>query len=175
LAREENGTDSDSSADRGVEGKEVAAEKGEEKRHGSGTPLMEINMVFAIPTKFRAPEGNVAELVLGEEQAVFEKPKNAGEHMKLLFIRGHMDGRPMGRMMVDGGASVNIMPLTVFKRLGHGEKELKRTNLSSSGFSGESATAHGIVSGAKQCNCVLHCGCKKTVQCAAPARLDPCK
>jgi hypothetical protein len=70
---------------------------------------------------------------------------------------------------------VNIMPLTVFKRLGHGEKELKRTNLSSSGFSGESATAHGIVSGAKQCNCVLHCGCKKTVQCAAPARLDPCK
>jgi hypothetical protein len=50
--------------------------------------------------------------------------------------------------MDDGrrGASVNIMPLTVFKRLGHGEKELKRTNLSSSGFSGESATAHGIVS-----------------------------
>jgi hypothetical protein len=50
--------------------------------------------------------------------------------MRSLFIKGHIDGRPMGRMMVYGGASVNIMPLDVFEKLGHDEGDLKWTNLS---------------------------------------------
>jgi hypothetical protein len=45
--------------------------------------------------------------------------------MKPLYIKGHLDGVPVGRMMVDGGASVNIMPLTLFERLGHMEGDLK--------------------------------------------------
>jgi hypothetical protein len=56
---------------------------------------------------------------------VFEKPAVAGEHMKPLYIKGHLDGKPVGRMMVDGGASVNIMPLALFERLGHCEHDLK--------------------------------------------------
>jgi hypothetical protein len=51
----------------------------------------------------------------------------------------------MGHMLVDGGASVNIMPLSMFKRLGHEEGDLKRTNLSLSGFAGEPTEAKGIV------------------------------
>jgi hypothetical protein len=35
---------------------------------------------------------------------------------------------------VDGGASVNILPLSLFKKLGHVEGDLKCTNLSHSGF-----------------------------------------
>jgi hypothetical protein len=54
-----------------------------------------------------------------------------------LFIKGHLDGKPIGRMMVDEGASVKIMPLTVFRKLGHNEKDLKQTNSRLSGFSGE--------------------------------------
>jgi predicted aspartyl protease len=38
--------------------------------------------------------------------------------MKPLFIKGHINGRPIGRMMVDGGASANIMPVTMFEKLG---------------------------------------------------------
>jgi hypothetical protein len=106
---------------------------------------MEGNMVFTIPAKFRAPKHSIAELTLGAKKVVFEKPDQNGEHMKPLFIRGHLDGTPMGRMLVDGGSSVNIMPLTIFKQLGHMEKDLKQTNLSLSGFSGESAEAKGIV------------------------------
>jgi hypothetical protein len=49
-------------------------------------------------------------------------------------------------MMVDGEASVNIMPLAMFKQLGHTDADLKRTNLSLSGFSGELTGAQGIIS-----------------------------
>jgi hypothetical protein len=91
-------------------------------------------MVFAILEEFRAPESEVVELTLGAERAVFEKPVEVGKHMKPLFIKGHMDGKPMGWMMVDGGASVKTMSLDVFRKLGH-EEDLKKTNLSLSGFS----------------------------------------
>jgi hypothetical protein len=106
---------------------------------------MEVNMMFTIPAEFCAPRHDVVELVVGVERAVFEKPKKAEEHMKSLFIRGHLDGAPVGHMLVDGGASVNILPLSVFKKLGHGEGDLKRTNLSLSGFLGEPTEAKGIV------------------------------
>jgi hypothetical protein len=56
---------------------------------------------------------------------VLEKPSKPSEHMKPLYIKGHMDGLPMGRMMVDDRASVNIMPLTLFEKLGHTEVDLK--------------------------------------------------
>jgi hypothetical protein len=52
----------------------------------------------------------------------------------------------VGRMMVDGGASVNIMSLTLFKKLGHNEGDLKKANMSLSGFSREPAEANSIVS-----------------------------
>jgi hypothetical protein len=49
-------------------------------------------------------------------------------------------------MLVDGGASINIMPLSLFKKLGHIEGDLKCTNLSLSGFAGDSMKAKGIIS-----------------------------
>jgi hypothetical protein len=48
-------------------------------------------------------------------------------------------------MLVDGGASVNILPLPLFKKLGHIEGDLKRTNLSLSGFAGDPMEAKGII------------------------------
>ena len=71
---------------------------------------MDVNMVFVLPAEFRAPEAEVAELVLGRKHATFEKPEKPGQHLKPLFIRGHIDGKPIGRMLVDGGGGVNIMP-----------------------------------------------------------------
>jgi hypothetical protein len=49
-------------------------------------------------------------------------------------------------MMVDGGASINIMPLTLFEKLGHKDCNPKQTDMSLSGFSGDPAEAKGIVS-----------------------------
>jgi hypothetical protein len=107
---------------------------------------MEINMVFTIPAEFRAPIEDVAELTLGAERAMFKKLDNPGAHMKPLFIRGHLDGTPIRHMLVDGGASINILPLLLFKKLGYVESDLKHTNLSLSGFAGDPTEAKGIIS-----------------------------
>jgi hypothetical protein len=107
---------------------------------------MEINMVFTIPAEFHAPIEDVAELTLGAERAMFKKLDNPGAHMKPLFIRGHLDGTPIRHMLVDGGASINILPLLLFKKLGYVESDLKHTNLSLSGFAGDPTEAKGIIS-----------------------------
>jgi hypothetical protein len=57
---------------------------------------MDVNMVFTIPTEFCAPSEDVVELALGAEHAVFDKLENPGVHMRLLFIRGHLDGTLVG-------------------------------------------------------------------------------
>jgi hypothetical protein len=80
---------------------------------------MNVNMVFTIPIEFHAPMEDIADLALGAKRAVFEKPKNLGAHMKPLFIRGHFNRTPIGHMLIDGGASVNILPLSLFKKVGH--------------------------------------------------------
>jgi hypothetical protein len=46
---------------------------------------------------------------------------------------------------VDGGASINILPLSLFKKLGHVEGDLNCTNLSLSGFAGDPTEAKGII------------------------------
>jgi hypothetical protein len=106
---------------------------------------MDVNMVFTILAEFWAPSEDVTELALGVECAVFDKLEDLGAHMKPLFIQGHLDGMLVGHMLVDGGASVNILPLLMFKKLGHVEGDLKHTNLSLSGFAGEPTEAEGII------------------------------
>jgi hypothetical protein len=117
----------------------------ENDRQGEETVSMDVNMVITIPAEFCAPTEDVTELVLGVERAVIEKPENPGAHMKPLFIREHLDGTPIEHMLVDGGASVNILPLSLFKTLGHVEGDLKRTNLSLSIFAGGLTEAIGII------------------------------
>jgi hypothetical protein len=106
---------------------------------------MDVNMAFTILTEFRVPTEDVVELVLGAECAVFEKPKNPFAHMKPLFIRGHEDRMPIEHMLIGGGASINILPLSLFKKLNHVEGDLKCTNLSLSSFAGDPTEAKGTI------------------------------
>jgi hypothetical protein len=48
-------------------------------------------------------------------------------------------------MLVDGGASGNIMPFSVFSKLNRKESELMKTNKRLSGFSGELCEAKGVI------------------------------
>jgi hypothetical protein len=66
--------------------------------------------------------------------------------MKHLYIKGHLDSTPVGQMMVFGGETVNIRPLALFENLGHRDNDLKQTNMSLSGFSGQPTEAKGIMS-----------------------------
>jgi hypothetical protein len=117
----------------------------ENDRQGEEPILTDVNIVFTILAEFHAPVEDIAELALGAERALFEMPKSPGVHMKPLFIRGHLDGTPIGHMLVDGGASINILSLSLFKKLSHIEGDLKHTNLSLSGFASDSMEAKGII------------------------------
>jgi hypothetical protein len=80
---------------------------------GSPPPTgMDINMVFTLPIEFRGAEEEVTQMCLGPKEVVFKKPKESSQHLKLLYVRGHIDGKPISRMLVDGSAAINMMPYT---------------------------------------------------------------
>jgi hypothetical protein len=54
--------------------------------------------------------------------------------LKPLYIRGHLDGTLVARMLVDGGAAVNVMPYSTFKKLGKTNAKLIKTNMTIMGI-----------------------------------------
>jgi hypothetical protein len=119
LAKEEGYGDSstDTTKEESGGGGQLKVE-GEEQASCS-TETMEANMVFTIPGEVHAPEHEVMAMTPGPEKAMFDKPEEAGRHMKPLFIKGNINGRLVERMMVDDGTSINIMPTLMFEKLGH--------------------------------------------------------
>jgi hypothetical protein len=86
-AREENSSDSGDILN-GYEGKKWFADEacdeavGQSKEH-----TVDVNMAFMIPTRFHAPEVDVAKLAPGAEGTVFEKLRKTDKHVKSLLIR----------------------------------------------------------------------------------------
>jgi hypothetical protein len=98
----------------------------ENDRQGEEPIPLDVNMAIMIPAEFCAPTEDIAELALGAERVMFKNLENLSAHMKPLFIRGHLDGTPIGHM-----------PLSLFKKLSHVKGDLKRTYLSLSSFAGD--------------------------------------
>jgi hypothetical protein len=48
-------------------------------------------------------------MCLSRKEVVFEKPKESTQHLKSLYIQGHIDGKPISKMLVDSGAVVNVI------------------------------------------------------------------
>jgi hypothetical protein len=67
---------------------------------------------------------------------VFKKTEESSQHLKLLYIQGHLDGRPISRMLIDGGAAINLISYTVFKKVGREDDKLMKTNLTLNGVGG---------------------------------------
>jgi hypothetical protein len=59
---------------------------------------------------------------------VFEKPEESSQHLKPLYIWEHIDGKPISRMLIDGGVAINLMSYDVFKKLGWEDDEFVKTN-----------------------------------------------
>jgi hypothetical protein len=78
-------------------------------------------------------EEEVAHLQFGPCDAVFQKPKESDNHLKALYMREHVNGKPISRMLVDGGAIVNLMPYSLYKMLGGKDEKLIKTNMTVSG------------------------------------------
>jgi hypothetical protein len=54
-----------------------------------------VNMVFELPMEFRAPNSEVIEMALGAKLVSFEKPEKLGKHMRPLFVKGFVEGKPL--------------------------------------------------------------------------------
>ena len=67
--------------------------------------------------------------------------------MKALYLRGHINGKPVSHMLMDSGAIVNLMPYSLYKKLGGTDEELIKTNMTISGIrGGDPIGAKGIAS-----------------------------
>ena len=58
-------------------------------------------------------------------------------------MKGFVNGKPMTKMLVDGGAAVNLMPYTTFRKLGKGPRDLLETDMMLKDFSGNASKTRG--------------------------------
>jgi hypothetical protein len=69
------------------------------------TPSADMNMVFVLPLQFHAPkpeDPSVAQMDLGSQPVVLKKPTEKGyKHLKVLYLKGYINGKPLKRMMVN--------------------------------------------------------------------------
>jgi hypothetical protein len=116
-------------------------------------------MVYFLPNEFMAPAnlvvqeetslddeqlgGLMAQLVLAK-QAIFDKPAK-NRHMRPLYLKGYVNGKPLTKMFVDGGAAVNVMPYTTFRKLCMGPGDLTPTSIILNDFAGNPSDTKGCV------------------------------
>jgi hypothetical protein len=85
-------------------------------------------------------------MCLSPNETMFEKPEESSQHLKPLYIRGHINGKPISRMLIDGGVAVNLMSYSIFKKLGWEDDELMKTNLMLNGMRANSMEVWGVIS-----------------------------
>jgi hypothetical protein len=111
-------------------------------------------MVIFQPKEFMAPvdsdvsdeEFGMAQLNLEPRQPIFEKPEDEKrQHLKALFLKGFVDGKPITRMLVDGGAAVNLMPYTMLRKIGKSKEDLTQTHMMLVDFKGNVSPAQGAI------------------------------
>ncbi|KAH7856752.1 hypothetical protein Vadar_005158 [Vaccinium darrowii] len=73
---------------------------------------------------------------------LFEKPDPLmTQHLRPLYIQGHLDGIPVNRILVDNGSAANLMPRFMLVKLGKGDQDLLPSSASISAFAGGITTA----------------------------------
>ena len=76
------------------------------------------------------------------QQAIFDKPIKH-RHLKALYVKGFVDGKAMSKMLVDGGASGNLMPYITFHKLSKGPGDLTETDMMLRNFGGNASQTRG--------------------------------
>jgi hypothetical protein len=143
----------------GIQKKQVWRPRDKPEGSGRSTPAC---MVYFLPNEFMAPANQVVQeetspdinedeqlgglmvqLVLAK-QATFDKPAR-NRHMRSLYLKGYVNGKPLTKMFVDGGAAVNVMPYTTFRKLGMGPGDLTPTSIILNDFAGNPSDTKGCV------------------------------
>ena len=66
-------------------------------------------------------------------------------HLKALFLKGFVDGKPVAKMLVDGGATVNIMSYAMLCKLGKSNEDLTEMDMMLKDFEGVVSLAVGAL------------------------------
>jgi hypothetical protein len=105
-------------------------------KDGSPPPTgVDINMVFMLPVEFRGVEEEVAQMCLNPKEAVPKKLEESSQHLKPLYIRGHIDDKRTSRMLIDGGAAVNLMPYATMNDMCEAIEDFDEVEKLGQGFS----------------------------------------
>jgi len=123
-------------------------------RKGKG-PSADVNMVFMLPMEFLAPFSDdeeislpdqIAQLALDPMTAIFEKPSDdERQHLKALFVKGRVDGQRVSKILIDGGAAINIMLYVMYQKLGKEDQDLTKTDMMLKDFEGNVSPAKGAL------------------------------
>jgi hypothetical protein len=74
--------------------------------------------------------------------------------LKALYLKGFIDGKHMTKMLVDGGAAINLIPYTTFRKLCKKLEDMCSIDMRLTDFSGKASMTKGAI-------CVeLTIGCK---------------
>lgn len=77
---------------------------------------------------------------------MFEKPSSEMMyHLKPLFIRKKVNGVAVNKVFVDGGEVVNLMPHTLFKKMGKCNADLRQHNMVLYNYEGKNSSLLGVI------------------------------
>ena len=77
---------------------------------------------------------------------ILKKPSvEMTRHIKPWYVRSHLNGRPVSKVLIDSGSAVNVMPLRTLRALGRSINDLIEIEVVVSSFTGEVFKALGIL------------------------------
>ena len=63
-------------------------------------------------------------------KVMLEKPSvEMTRHIKPLYVRAHLNGKPVSKVLIDNGSVVNVMPLRMLRVLGRSINDLIETEV----------------------------------------------
>jgi len=80
------------------------------------------------------------------QKAIFEQLDDSMKnHLKPLLIQAKVDEVSVNKVLVDGGAAVNLIPRSLLKRIGKTDKDLKPHNVILSNYEGKAGHSLGAL------------------------------
>ncbi|KAM2324760.1 hypothetical protein TB2_023490 [Malus domestica] len=80
------------------------------------------------------------------KKMVFSRPNMLlANHLKPIYVAAHLEGIPFKRVLIDGGAAINVLPAKQMKKIGRGVEDPIPTDFTVSSFSSAITKTHGIL------------------------------
>ena len=88
----------------------------------------------------QAPKGG------GLKRVILEKPSiEMTRHIRPLYIKAHLNGKPISWVFIDDGSAVNVIPFRMLAMLGRTKEDLIPTDVTVSAFTGEVTKVLGVL------------------------------